>query len=78
MLGPMKREALELHLARTKRHVIRGERCILRLLVVIEKMRTGGHNAEEAERLLISFREIQASHADSEARLMAELVALGR
>lgn len=72
----MKRETLESRLEMVAEHLIRGDRCIARLQLVIEKMKRGGHDAGEAERLLHRFREIQASHADSETRLIKELAEL--
>jgi len=72
----MKREVLEQHAARAAEHAVRGERCIGRLRVVIERMRMDGHGVEEAERLLASFKQIQALHADGELKLMQELISL--
>ena len=72
----MDRNVLEQHAVSAEERLVRGERCIDRLRLLIERMRIGGHDVEEAERLLASFKQIQASHAEGELKLMQELISL--
>ena len=73
----MKRDVLN-HLARTRKLVIKGERCIDNLGAHIENMKQHGHNAEKAEWMLDQFKQIQAAHAEGEKKLIKGLIALRR
>jgi hypothetical protein len=65
-------EPLEARLMRATDYLLRGDRCIDRMKLVVERKMAGGHDAEEALRMLENFRAIQASHAECWTKLAAE------
>lgn len=50
-------EAERGHLAKADRDIADGERRITAQLLLIEELRTGGHDTNEAERLLLALRQ---------------------
>jgi hypothetical protein len=61
------------HLTEAARHVQDGERILARQRRFIEKLRESGQDSTAAELLLNRFKESQALHIATYARLRAEL-----
>ena len=45
------------HLSRAERHIVEGEERITMQMLLVERMRSEGQDAKEAERLLLTLRE---------------------
>ena len=55
-------QALQQHLAQTKRHIARGEVHLARQRALIAKLDRAGHDTEEARAILDSLMETQVLH----------------
>ena len=69
----MDREILEQHLATIEGHVTLGEGHIAGQHELIARLDRGGHDSEEARRLLTTFEEMQEIHLAHRDRLWRKL-----
>lgn len=61
------------HLAQTERHVSLGVRHIARQAAIVDDLRRGGYDTEEAESLLQLFKATQTLHEGHRDQLRREL-----
>jgi hypothetical protein len=74
MLKPFMDRAMTLsHLALAERHVARGYEHIASQIRIIASLANNGHDTAVAERLLLTFEDIQRSHVADRDRLKKEL-----
>jgi len=78
MLSQTHQLLLETHLAQARRHVTLGEKRIVDQERLAARLAVDGHNTEEAEKLLVSFQQLQRLHLEHCYRLRAELANANR
>jgi hypothetical protein len=69
----MDRIMLRRRLAIAEVHIISGERSLARQRSLVEELESGGHDSEDARRLLRIFEQLQAAHIADRDRLRREL-----
>jgi hypothetical protein len=69
----MDRNMLRRRLAVAEAHLAGVERSLARQRNLIEELESGGHDSEEARRLLRIFEQLQAAHIADRDRLGGEL-----
>ena len=64
------------HLEQAQRHVVEGDRHIVRQCELIADLERGGHDTHEARALLLQYEDIQVLFVSDRDRLQAKLAAL--
>jgi two-component sensor histidine kinase len=73
MLSKTHRLLLEKHLADAKRHITLGQKRLEDQSRLVARLARDGHDTEEAEKLLGSFKQMYNLHVEHFGRLLAEL-----
>ena len=61
------------HLSLAERHIVDGEERITMQMLLVDRMRTDGHDVREAERLLLILRETLVAWQGHRSQILLEL-----
>ena len=66
------------HLFKAERDIVQGERRITAQALLVERLRRGGHDTREAERLLLNLRQTLDAWRDHREAILREIGRLER
>ena len=64
------------HLLKADRHIVEGERRITAQALRVERLRGGGHDTDESERLLLNLRQTLEAWWDHREAILREIARL--